>query len=135
MLHLEDGTMMYESNAIFRYLGRKYKGRNKETLYPGATDPDVTFAIDDVLETCEELIPKFRGFLNPFAPGYKDASKHFDDFKKSHFPNFLTKIENKLEKNGHKYIIADHMTLADIAVASHLFRAAYNDQCEYSEAL
>ena len=130
VLHLHDGTKMYESNAIFRYLGKIYKGRKEETLYPGADDPDLTFAIDDVLETCEALIPKFRGFLNPNIPDYKDKEKHFDDFKKTHFPKFLETMENKLKKNDDKYIATDHMTLADIAVASHLLRAAYNEQFE-----
>ena len=110
-----------------RYVGRAYKGRNGEVLYPGAEDPDLTFEIDDVMESAEEFIGTYVNFLIPFLPGYKDKDEHFTQFIIKHFPAFLKKLEERLTKNAKKYLVADHMTVADIAVAANLFKMPYND--------
>lgn len=44
-----------------------------------------------------------------------------------HFPEFLDKIEAKLNTFGKKYLVSDTMSLADIYLASHLFKLPYND--------
>ena len=38
ILTLENGTKLYQSNAIARYLGRTYKGMKDEVLYPGNSE-------------------------------------------------------------------------------------------------
>ena len=39
MLELEDGTELYQTQAILRYLGKSMMGKNGEPLYPGNNDP------------------------------------------------------------------------------------------------
>ena len=51
-----------------RYIGRVYKGRNGEVLYPGPQNATLNWEIDDVMEMCEEMVPKIVGFLVPFIP-------------------------------------------------------------------
>jgi len=36
--------------AIARYLGRRFKGRDEETLYPGATDAELTGKMDEIMD-------------------------------------------------------------------------------------
>ena len=79
------------------------------------------------METCEEFISKYIGFLVPFLPMYKDRDEIFTQFIIKHFPEFLEKMEAKLTKTGKKYFVTDHMTLADIIVFSNLMKLCYND--------
>ena len=39
-------------------------------------------------------------------------------------------LEDTLIQNDFKYLVSEHMTLADIAVASNFFKLAYNDLYE-----
>ena len=50
VLHLDDGTMLSQSNAILRYICTSYKGRKGETLYPGHADPKLSWDNDNVIE-------------------------------------------------------------------------------------
>ena len=60
VLYLDDGTVMSQSNTILRYVCAKYKGRNGETLYPGAADPMLSYTIDEIIDFLEEFVPKIR---------------------------------------------------------------------------
>jgi len=79
------------------------------------------------METCEELIPKTLGFLVPFLPQYKEKDEHFTQFIIKHFPEFLEKMENKMNKNGTKYLCANNITLADIILGAFFLKLPYND--------
>ena len=50
------------------------------------------------------------------------------EYKEKHFPDFMKMLEDKLQKNNYKYLCGDEMTLADIIVASHLFKVVSNDE-------
>ena len=132
ILHLDDGTQMTQSNAIARYVGASYKGRNGEVLYPGNADPMLSFKIDDFMEDTEELIYKCaKWHIVPFLPQYKEKDDHFVTFITTKFPNYLQKIEERLTKSQTKYMFASHITLADICFASFLIQFPYNDAYDY----
>ena len=76
ILILDDGTKLNQSQAILRYVGRAYTTKSGDCLYPGATNPELTYQIDDVMCINEELLPKYIGFLVPFLPMYKDKDEH-----------------------------------------------------------
>lgn len=56
VLTLDDGTQLSQSKAILRYLGKTYKGRNGETLYPGHADPLLSLKIDALIDTREDQL-------------------------------------------------------------------------------
>lgn len=132
VLHLDDGTMMSQSNSIARYICAAYKGRNGEVLYPGNTDPMLSYKIDDFVEDAEELTYKCaKWHIVPILPQYKEKDDHFVTFITTKFPTFLQKIEDRLTKSQTKYMFTNTMTLADICFAAFLIQFPYNDAYDY----
>ena len=116
--------------SILRYVGRAYKGKNGEALYPGADDAQLSYEIDSVCDTLGDQTSLFVNFLFEMLPGYKDKDEHFTQWIVKHFPKYLAGLEERLSK-GTRYLCSDHMTIADIAVGSLFFRMVYNDSYEY----
>ena len=59
--------------AIARYLAKRYTGRNDEVLYPGASDPDLTLEIDQIVDNSnDKLMNNYNKFLVPMHPEYKN---------------------------------------------------------------
>ena len=50
VLVAEGGETLAQSQAILRYVGRSYRGKNNELLYPAKEDPDVSYDIDAIVE-------------------------------------------------------------------------------------
>lgn len=87
-----------------RYVCAKYKGKNGESLYPGAADPMLSYAIDEVVDFAEEAVAQNRFFYlkKMGTPEYDEAFKHFI---LKDMPAFLTKLEGRLKSS--KYILSD----------------------------
>ena len=138
VLYLDDGTQIAQSKSICRYLAKIYKGREGETLYPAHEDPMLSYEIDAVMDEIEDLNPKVFPFMSSISPEYKNKDEHFVNFIVKFFPEYLAKLEARFEKNGQKFLLADHMTLGDIAVGALLFKTAYNenyDNCHILQAV
>ena len=127
VLDLEDGTQIAQSKTICRYLAKTYKGKEGETLYPAHEDPMLSYEIDAVMDELDDLNPKVFSFTSPMSPEYKNKDEHFVNFITLIFPEYLAKLEARFEKHGKNFLLADHMTLGDIAVASLLMKTLYND--------
>ena len=54
-LILDDGTKLAQSQAILRYIGAAYPGKNGECLYPGTKDPELTSQIDQFMELANDM--------------------------------------------------------------------------------
>ena len=70
-------------------------------------------------------------FMLDFLPSYKGKDDHITEFLVEIFPKYLEDLEKRLQENDTKYLLADHMTLADIAVMSHFFKFAFNEAYEH----
>jgi len=122
---------MAQSMAILRYIGKKYRGRNGETLYPGAADPDQSMKIDQILELGGPFLETYIHFMLPFLPTYKQKDNYFIQFITKHFPALLEKLDSRLSKYGHKYLVSPQMSIADVFIAGELFKMAYNEEFEH----
>jgi len=69
----EDGkTKLTQSNAIVRYIAKKYCGLNGECLYPGNSCPELMHAIDETLEQSSDFLHTYVGLVAPFLSAYKN---------------------------------------------------------------
>jgi len=55
----------------------------------------------------------------------------FTNFILKAFPDFLKKIEGTLKLKGHKYLLSNYMTLADIYLAGLFFAFPYDETEEH----
>ena len=91
-LTLDDGYVANQSNAILRYLGKVYTGRNGECLYPINKDPLLAHTIDRIMEIDEAFYPKFK--FNYFQkPGSDEYDKNFTNLIVKALPEYLKQIE------------------------------------------
>jgi len=66
--------------AIARYLGRRFKGRNEETLYPGPTDADLLGKMDEIMNVTIETFENAYKFMAPVHPEYANREEHLKKF-------------------------------------------------------
>ena len=67
-------------------------------------------------------------FLNPLNDTqvkYKD--ENFTKFICKTLPSYMKMLEDTLNQNDYKYLVSEQISMADIAVASHFFKLAFND--------
>ncbi len=70
-------------------------------------------------------------FLNPLNDfQVKNKDENFMKFICKTLPAYMKMLEDTLNQNDCKYLVSEQMSLADIAVASHFFKLAYNDLYE-----
>ena len=125
-LKLADGTLRSQNKSIARFLSKKYKSKTGDCLYPGHADSMMSYYIDNWLEQQDELAKAYNNWSHPIYAGYKEKDKNFLSFISTWMPNFLKKVEDSLDKNGTKWLCADHITLADFAIGCHIVKLAYN---------
>lgn len=131
-----DGTMMGQTNAICRFLAKKYKGKDGSVYYPGSADPKTTYWIDQFIDQQDSWFMEIAKFTVQFLSAYKTAKdENFVNYITKLFPARLEKIEYHLGKHKHKWLCADHPTLADFAMGVHIIRIAYNDKYEYEHII
>ena len=90
MLVLDDGTELYQTASIMRYLG---KTLGNGAMYPGNKDPMNSYQQECIMAENDKLLMTFVDFLVPIRPGYKDKDTHFLNFITEHFPKFLAYFE------------------------------------------
>jgi len=113
----DDGFIMWESNAITRYLAEKY---GKGTMYP--TDPHVRATADTWMDWKLNAInavmrPIFWGLIRT-----KPEDRNMDDIKAAikQGCKFWGMLDTHLE--GRNYIAGDDLTMGDIPVGPQAFR-------------
>jgi glutathione S-transferase len=127
-LYLPNGTIMHQSIAITRYMGRVFKGSKGEELYPA--DPMNRFWIDIALEKSGALVNELAlGFASSLGPGYKKYRENADKFLAigGPFEKHLIVMEFLMESTGNKgYLTSDHIQLADLAYFGHFYKIGLN---------
>lgn len=113
----DDGFIMWESNAITRYLAEKY---GKGTLYP--TDPHVRATADTWMDWKLNAV---NPFMRSIFWGYvrtKPEDRNMDDIKAAikQGCKFWAMLDTHLE--GRNYIAGDDLTMGDIPVGPQAFR-------------
>ncbi|XP_046964972.1 glutathione S-transferase D7-like [Vanessa cardui] len=110
---LVDGDFVVsESHAIMKYLLGKYGGDHQEKLYP--SDVRTRALIDQSLfYDAGVLFVRLKAFALPTLLRGLDG---ISDTQKADIDEAFSVVEAYLQKN--KYIAADHLTLADISLAS-----------------
>ena len=134
MLTLNDGTKLFQTKSILRYIAKTQKGKNGENLYPGHSDPLLSFKIDEVIDTREDFLNnnlQLR-FTKPDDPAW---NQFFTDFILTKLPQFCEYLDAVLAKSGKRYLFGSQLTLADISVASWFYLAVYNDEHEMCHIL
>ena len=93
VLWTDDGRELCQTKAILRYLSKEHKGRKGEVLYPAHSDPMVSYKIDAMIDSVEDVSNTTINFLFAQLPGYKNKDEHFTQFILNHFPKFLASLE------------------------------------------
>ena len=105
-----DGVKLAQSKAINRFLARKAGLAGKDDLEQ--------CQVDMYLELLSELFDAWiKVAFEKDEARKKEAQKTFEEQK---FPNFVKTAEKKLGEAGGKYFVGNHLTLADLEIASFL---------------
>jgi len=75
-LYVEDNVQLCQTQAIARYLARRFKGRNSEVLYPGPSDPDLMGKMDNMMELILNTFENAYKFMAPVHPEYENREAH-----------------------------------------------------------
>jgi len=118
----DDGFMLWESQAIMRYLADKHKAH---AWYP--TDPKARARVEQWLDWNQTRLGTEAGkiMFNTHFAGDKRNDQAIEDAKKwleKIFPVMDAELKNR------SYLSGDQPTLADLAAASNL---AYLEMCQY----
>lgn len=131
-LKMENGYIMTQNNAVCRFLAKSYRGKDGTCFYPGAADPMLTYQIDQWVDQQDPRFAEIIPFTVPFLDSYKTGKEdHFVAYITEKLPAHLQKLEDHFTKNKTKYLCADHPTLADFSMGTHIIRLAYNHKYEY----
>jgi glutathione S-transferase len=118
----DDGFVLWESQAIMRYLADKHKAVD---WYP--TEPKTRARIEQWLDWNQTRLGQEAGKImyNTHFAGDKRNDKAIEDAKKW-LEKILPVLDDELKQ--HSYLGDDQPNLADIAVATNM---AYLDMCQY----
>ena len=104
---MADGEVRSQNNAIARYLAKKYKTKDGDSLYPGKEDAMASYKIDMWMDQQDEIFKQYGKFTIPLFDAYKEKDKHFLEFITKFLPNFLSSIEKSFEKNDTKWLCSN----------------------------
>ncbi|KAK6633935.1 hypothetical protein RUM44_004542 [Polyplax serrata] len=102
-----DGKVINQSSAICRYLA-------KQCGLAGKSDWDALEA-DAVVDTITDFRLQYSAYFK--APNEEAKAKQLEDVRNIHNPNFLSKFEEKVKKNG-GHFVNNQLTWADIYFAA-----------------
>ncbi|KAH6931964.1 hypothetical protein HPB50_001854 [Hyalomma asiaticum] len=121
----DDGFIIYESSAIVHYLLRKYAPKSQ--LYPD--DVKTRARIDQVVAAVSATIqPQASGFYRPrLLLKIKSTAEEEADFEENVVKGFQQLL------GGSQYAVGDMLTLADLALVSHLTLALEIDCVDLSK--
>lgn len=133
VLTLEDGkTQLCQTKAIMRFLAKRYKGRNGETLYPDNSQPMLMHAIDEMLELFSDI-----QFKHPWSDDYKDCATEEEKIEK-----WTAFIDPKLalimtahdRMKATKYLVTDYVSVADLAFFTMFWKRLDNPEADQEKA-
>ena len=105
-----DGVKLAQSKAINRFLARKAGLAGNDDLEQ--------CQVDMYLELLTDLFDNWiKVAFEKDEERKKEVQKTFEEEK---FPNFAKTCNKKLEQAGGKYFVGNHLTLADLEIASFL---------------
>lgn len=111
-----DGELkLNESRAIMAYLVDRYMPADN-TLYP--RDPVERARVDEVLYIDASLLfPSLSTMYRPllFSPATEFNPEHVKVFREN-----LSYFDNRIKASGHKFLLGDNLTIADISLATVL---------------
>lgn len=106
----EGGKTLGQSNAILRYLGKKYN-------LVGDNDFE-TAQVDELLEAMVDF--RKDCFKQITEKDEAEKAKQLATLKADVFPKYLKKFNQILEKNGGKYFVGKNITVVDINIGNYL---------------
>ena len=122
-IHLPDGTQMGQTMSMMRWMGLAAKGKKGECLYPGKSDPEASYRIDEIFEFSES-------YSSTFGVHTKEAAT-IDMIKKvvdEHWTTLVVAMNNWLSENQNPdFLVGNHITMADIAFGQYLLRFPLNE--------
>ena len=103
ILELADGTMMGQSMAIARFVGKKYG------YYPA--DPMAAYHVDNIIDIAGDVL---MNMVKPaFAPAEAKEALTTECFE-THAPKFLACLDQYIKDDG--FLVGDSLTLADFLI-------------------
>ena len=91
MLKLDDGTELYQSDAILRYIGAS---QGEKKMYPGNNDALLSYKIDVSIADDGAHFNVFKNFYLPLVPQYKEKDMYFTNYVTGEFQQWLQKQED-----------------------------------------
>ena len=64
-IYLEDGTQLGQTQSMMRWIAQNQTGKKGEKLYPGKSNPEASYQIDELLEISESYLRKFFPHSKP----------------------------------------------------------------------
>ena len=96
-------------------------------LYPGDTNIERSFRIDEIMEYSSDLLPTY-GFLIPAFLGGANKQQKLKEFIDGKWKAAVMYTEDQLKRsmNGGNFLVGNDMTLADTTMGAHYLRLCYN---------
>ena len=132
VLHLDNGKVLSQSNAILRYICTTNKGRNGETLYPGHADPMLSWQNDNVIDFISDFTNANLFFYRTKFMSDEYNAK-FTEYVTEKLPKWMSTLESMMGK--HKFIVSDEISMADIALTALSLIHIYNPEFAHCHIL
>lgn len=130
----EGGETLAQSQAILRYVGRMYRGKNNELLYPGKDDCEASYEIDELVEYANDFLKYYTFMIPKFKSYYDPSPEKANEFIVGQWTNMLLYVQIRLDrKTNHLFLVGDSITLADIALGAHFMMILHNPHVAHSE--
>lgn len=135
MITLPTGEKLSQTHAVVRYLSTVYKGKDGEIMYPGTSDPELSWEIDSLFEFGDDMIYTNQNFLSPLFADPSKVEELLPNWLENHWGGYWKRVNDSLASRpeGSTGIFGTGITCADMAACAHLGRFAYNstfDRCD-----
>lgn len=115
-LELDDGTVLSQSNAILRYLGKVHG------YYP--EDSELAWQVDSIIDAVYDLVQ--RAYCMNFESDEDIKKKNVLDYFSIHLPSWLEGMAKRISRSeNNNFLVGDSLTIADFAYAGLLFSSVY----------
>ena len=84
------------------------------------------YDIDNLLELANDFLNSYVKLIVPFIGAYKDRDTNIPIWLNETLPKFLQKLSDIRKGVKGPYLVAEHCTVADLAMFSHFWKLAPN---------